>query len=226
MLLPSGIHVASCATTFDPRRNPTQPARTKEEAQPRRGRGHQCRRPVTSHHLLVSPFFRLWESVASAVATTTAGAPETTSGAGGKTAATAVTANSRASAPLSSPVATAAAGRSAKIVTGARKRYPRRASVSTNRGLSAESPNASRILLIAVSREWSKSTTVSLPHSRSCSSSRLTTSPGRSTNIASTLNGWLCNFTLCPAFQSSPVCRSASNSPNPTRKPLQPWTTT
>src|SRR5207253_649042 len=40
-------------------------------------------------------------------------------------------------------------------------RYPRRGSVSMNRGLSAESPRASRSLLIAVFRLLSKSTNVS-----------------------------------------------------------------
>ena len=35
-------------------------------------------------------------------------------------------------------------------LTGARKRYPRRATVSTKRGFSAESPSESRNLLTAV----------------------------------------------------------------------------
>jgi hypothetical protein len=43
----------------------------------------------------------------------------------------------------------------------AMKRYPRRGTVSMYRGLAAESPNASRILPIAVARLCSKSTKVS-----------------------------------------------------------------
>ena len=40
----------------------------------------------------------------------------------------------------------------ALISTGAMKRYPRRARVSTKRGFDAESPSASRILFTAVLR--------------------------------------------------------------------------
>ncbi len=105
------------------------------------------------------------------------------------------------------------AGRSDSTLTGATNRYPRRANVSTKRGLSAESPNASRILLMAVPSEWSKSTTVSLPHTLSCRSSRVTTSPGCSNRVTSTLNGWLCSLIFRPAFQSSPLWRSTSNRP-------------
>ena len=59
------------------------------------------------------------------------------------------------------------------------KRYPRRATVSMNRGLVAESPIASRILLTALFTPWSKSTNVSALHNRLRSSSRVTISPGR-----------------------------------------------
>ncbi len=45
-------------------------------------------------------------------------------------------------------------------VTGAIKRYPFRATVSMKIGLSAASPRASRSLLMAVPRLWSKSTVV------------------------------------------------------------------
>ena len=51
-----------------------------------------------------------------------------------------------------------------KAFTGAMNLYPRRGSVSTKRGLSAESPRASRSLLIAVFRLLSKSTNVSFGH--------------------------------------------------------------
>ena len=47
------------------------------------------------------------------------------------------------------------------LSTGAMNRYPRRGRVSTNLGLSASSPNAIRILVIAVLSAWSKSTNVS-----------------------------------------------------------------
>ena len=51
------------------------------------------------------------------------------------------------------------------------------------RGLSAESPRASRSLLMALFRLWSKSTNVSEGQSRQRSSSRVTTWPGRSSSI-------------------------------------------
>ncbi len=62
-----------------------------------------------------------------------------------------------------------------KSSTGARNRYPRRGTVSTNRGAVAESPNASRTLLIAVLSPRSNSTKVSAGQSLCCSSSRVTT---------------------------------------------------
>ncbi len=90
------------------------------------------------------------------------------------------------------------------MVTGARNRYPRCASVSINRGFSAESPSASRSLLMAVPSEWSKSTIVSPPHSRCWISSRVTTSPGRSSRQTSTRNGCACSRIRIPDLRSSP----------------------
>ena len=72
------------------------------------------------------------------------------------------------------------------ISTGAMKRYPRRCIVSTKRGLSAESPSASRNLLMAAFRPCSKSTNVSAGQSFLCNSSRVTTWPGCSSSIART----------------------------------------
>src|SRR5258707_12697594 len=51
--------------------------------------------------------------------------------------------------------------------TGAMNRYPLRGSVSMNRGWSEESPSTSRSLITALFNPWSKSTNVSLGHSRS-----------------------------------------------------------
>ena len=80
-----------------------------------------------------------------------------------------------------------------------------RASVSTNRGLSAESLRASLNLLIAAFRLWSKSTNVSAGHSLRCISSREMTSPGRSSNIVNTWKGCSWSFTFTPLRRSSPV---------------------
>jgi len=71
-------------------------------------------------------------------------------------------------------------------VTDAMNRYPRRGIVSINRGLSAESPSASRSLMIAVFRLLSKSTKVSADQFWERSSSRVTTSPGRCSSSVST----------------------------------------
>src|SRR5579864_7592091 len=98
-------------------------------------------------------------------------------------------------------------------LTGARKRYPRRATVSTNLGFSAESPSASRSLLTAVLMLCSKSTKVSSGHNRPRSSSRVTTSPGRSNNVRRICKGWSCSLTLTPLRRSSPVFRSTANTP-------------
>ena len=67
----------------------------------------------------------------------------------------------------------------------ARDRLQRRASVSTNRGFSAESPSASRKRFTAAFSPWSKSTNVSTGQSEARSVSRVTISPGLSSNIAS-----------------------------------------
>jgi len=65
-------------------------------------------------------------------------------------------------------------------------RYPKRGRVSTNRGESAESPSAPRIRFTALFKPFSKSTKVSAGHSAFWSSSRLTSSPGRSRSISKT----------------------------------------
>ena len=81
-------------------------------------------------------------------------------------------------------------------------------------GTSAESPSTSRILLIAVLRLRSTSTNVS-GQRRFCNSSRVTTSPGRSSRMASTWNGCPLNFSFTPSLRSSPVRRSASECAEP-----------
>ena len=62
--------------------------------------------------------------------------------------------------------------------TGAMKRYPRRGRVSTKRGLSEESPRASRTRFTAALRPCSKSPKESEGQSFCFSSSRVTSSPG------------------------------------------------
>jgi len=91
------------------------------------------------------------------------------------------------------------------------KRYPRRASVSTKIGASADSPNASRNRLMAALRLWSKSTKVSAGQSLLRSSSLVTTSPGLSSSAANTWKGCSWSFTFCPCWRSSPVWRFTSN---------------
>src|SRR5438874_2361765 len=66
----------------------------------------------------------------------------------------------------------------------------------------------------AVLSPFSKSTKTSDDHSRRWSSSRLTTSPGRSTSVCNTCSGFPCNRTLTPCFRSSPVRTSSSKTPN------------
>ena len=78
---------------------------------------------------------------------------------------------------------------SAIFCTGAMNLYPRRASVSIYLGLDAESPKVSRSLFTAVFRLWSKSTNVSTGHSFWRNSSRVTTTPERSSSSANTWNG-------------------------------------
>jgi hypothetical protein len=65
-------------------------------------------------------------------------------------------------------------------------RYPRRGTVSTNLGFSAESPRVSRRRLIAVLRPVSKSTNVSAGQSVDRSSSRVTTAPACSRSFSNT----------------------------------------
>ena len=93
------------------------------------------------------------------------------------------------------------------------KRYPRRGRVSTSRGLSAESPRASRRRLTPAWRPCSKSTNVSEGHSAVRSSSRVTNSPGRSKSIFSIWKDWPGKRRRLPCFRSSWVCKSASNGP-------------
>ena len=64
------------------------------------------------------------------------------------------------------------------------RRYPRRGRVSTYRGVIAESPSASRSLLIAAFRPWVQSTREAPGQRRRCSSSRVTSSPGCASNIS------------------------------------------
>ena len=96
------------------------------------------------------------------------------------------------------------------VSTGAMKRYPWRPTVSTNRGRSAASPSAARTRLTALLRLLSKSTKVSDGQSRPHSSSRVTSSPGRSRSAARRRNGLSWSFTLAPALCSSPARTSSS----------------
>src|SRR5258707_6510093 len=101
-------------------------------------------------------------------------------------------------------------------LTGAMKRYPRRASVSMNTGTSADSPSASRNLLIAVFRPVSKSTKVSPGQSLLRNSSRATTSPGRSTKVATTWNACSWSITFLPAWGNAQPWKFTSNLPKRT----------
>ncbi len=74
-------------------------------------------------------------------------------------------------------------------LTGAINRYPRRASVSMNRGFPGASPNACRNLLTAAFRLCSKFTNVSAGQSSFRKSSRVIRSPGRSNSLMSTCTG-------------------------------------
>src|SRR5206468_286901 len=67
-----------------------------------------------------------------------------------------------------------------------------------------------------VLRPLSKSTKTFEDHSRCCSSSRVTTSPARSTSACNTCSGFPCNRSLTPCLRSSPVRRSNSKTPNRT----------
>ena len=115
--------------------------------------------------------------------------------------------------------ATAASGGSVTSSIGAMKRYPRRARVSTYRGVSAESPSACRTFLMAVFRPCSKSTNVSAGHNRCRRSSRVKTSPGRSSSAARICAGCSCSRTGCPSRHSSRPPSANSNWPNRSRRP-------
>src|SRR5215831_7116348 len=92
--------------------------------------------------------------------------------------------------------------------------YPRRPTVSTNLGFSAESRRASLSLLTATAKRWSKSTNVSADQRRLRSSSRVTTSPADSNSAVSSRNGCSCNRTFPPSFRNSPARRSTSKLAN------------
>ena len=96
---------------------------------------------------------------------------------------------------------------------GATKRYPRRETVSMNRGFSAESPKATRSFRMAVFRPSSNPTYVSAGHNFACNCSRVTTSPGRSSRIAKTRKGCSCTGTFRPSLWTSPEPKSISKSP-------------
>jgi len=82
------------------------------------------------------------------------------------------------------------------------------------RGLSAESPSASRSLLIAVFRLLSKSTKVLAGQFWERSSSRVTTSLGRCSRTVRTWKGCSCNLTRTPRLRNSPERTSTSYTPN------------
>ena len=114
--------------------------------------------------------------------------------------------------------ATASGGASAS--TAIKNRYPRRGNVSTNRGVSALSFSASRSRRMAAFNPWSKSTKVSSGHSLARISSRVTSSPERSSSMARIWKGCSCSRSRMPCLRSSRVCRSASKGPNLTRREL------
>src|SRR6267143_1715261 len=81
------------------------------------------------------------------------------------------------------------------------------------RGLSAESPSASRSLLIALLRPWSKSTKEFDGQSLLRSSSRVTTCPGFASSISRIRSGCSCSLILTPCLRSSPARTSNANMP-------------
>ena len=82
------------------------------------------------------------------------------------------------------------------------------------RGAADESLRASLRRLTAVFTAWSYSTSMPVGHNRARSSSRVTSSPARSTSIARTRNDWWGKRTRRPDLYNSSVRRSASNPPN------------
>ena len=93
------------------------------------------------------------------------------------------------------------------------KRYPCCGRVSMKLGLSASSRSAARSLLMALFRPRSKSTKVSSGQSFLLSSSRVTTSPGRSRSNSRAWKGCSCRLILEPCRRSSPERVSTSKSP-------------
>src|SRR5262245_44632103 len=98
------------------------------------------------------------------------------------------------------------------------KRYPRRGSVSTNLGLSASSPSAARSRFTAALRLCSKSTNVPFGQRWRASSSRVTTSPGRSSIRRRISNGCSCRRIRCLPFRSSRDRTSSSKDSNRRRR--------
>jgi hypothetical protein len=97
--------------------------------------------------------------------------------------------------------------------TGATNLYPTRGTVSTKRGLSAESFKAPRSFLTAVFNPTSNSTNVSLGQSFSFSSSRVRTTPCRSNSSISNWKGFSCNRMRNPFLVSWRLSKSASKTP-------------
>ena len=83
----------------------------------------------------------------------------------------------------------------------------------SNRGLSAESPNAKRNFRIAVLIPSSNPTYVLAGHSFVYNSSRVTSSPGRSSSNGSTRKGCSCRGTRTPSLRNSGQAKSMSYSP-------------
>ncbi len=104
------------------------------------------------------------------------------------------------------PAGSASAGNTAGrgTLVGATKREPRRGTVSTNLGESAESPSTSRRRLTAAFSPCSKSTKVSSGQSRLRSSSRVTSSPGRSSRTERSCSGCCWRLRRVPDLRSSP----------------------
>ncbi len=92
-------------------------------------------------------------------------------------------------------------------------RYPRLGTVSIRRGESAGSSSAWRKRLTAEFSPTSKSTNVRSLHRRRRNSSRVTTSPGRSSSATSTRNGCSRKRTAMPCFSRRPLSVSTSNGP-------------
>src|SRR6266702_2084767 len=81
---------------------------------------------------------------------------------------------------------------------------------------SAESFNAARNLFTAAFRLCSKSTNVSSGQSFLCNSSRVTSSPGRSSSNSRMVNGWPSSRTLIPPLRNSRDAKLNSKTPKHT----------